>query len=213
MRILLLSTAVATISAAGAFAQADNLSELPLGGVVDFEVEVCSHHSDRGNINSNGVIRLPDGFEILTAEAVITKREHTVSMSIPSIRQPQKIRVSEVLSDIYGNDISGSLQSISDNEALASQIAILVGGLAALTVTDGTSKGEIHWTCFADGRRYSSRDGVIDGEVHYSIVRVVTGADIAAMLGKLSEALIFDDKVLLRDAIQTIRSSTSSSVE
>ena len=148
--------------------------------------------SDRGNLSQDTKITVPRGYEIVTANLVIKRKEHTTKQYIKKIVQPGTMSISkDILVDIA--------EAIDEAKASAKAKKLDVKGHASLKVStkalslnqvlNATTHGEVHVYAWADGRKYSSEDGVIIADLHVEIVRRPTEADLSELIDDIIVAV------------------------
>ena len=122
-----------------------------------------SLHSDTRNLYHDTRVSVPNGMQIRTAYLKLKKREHQTSHNV-SITQPAMISISK---DVF-IDFKDAVNKVN---AKGVAEGVEYSGLATLksaaneikqhSYVDASTHGVVHVKAMADGKRWSSRDGVI----------------------------------------------------
>lgn len=148
--------------------------------------------SDRGNLSQNTHYTVREGYEIVRAYLDIKLQKNTTNQYIKSIIQPDTIAISKEV------DIKFE-KSFESAKAEAEAKGVKIGGfgelekeyakVAASQIISATTNGQVYVHAWADGRKYSSRDGVIIADLVIELVRRPTDRDIDALIAEVVRAV------------------------
>lgn len=141
--------------------------------------------SDTSNLSQDSKITLPSGLEVLSANIVVTKQKYTTKQYIKKTTQPGLVSVDK-------EAFVTLKESIDEAKAKADFLGKKVFGFGSLKssldsislrqVINATTHAEVHVYAWADGKKYSSRDGVIVADVVIEVIKRPTGDDIADLI-------------------------------
>ena len=146
--------------------------------------------SDRGNLKTSQYFDLPPGFVIESAELVVTKKKHTVTYSV-SYYQANSILIDQraVISlDESLEKARGLFDGKKRVEAIAS-LSQANKSLRYVSVLNAGSHARVSWYGWADGRKYSSKDGVIRADLKVTARYTGTVAEIEQSLVNLAQTV------------------------
>lgn len=143
--------------------------------------------SDRGNLSHKTDLVLPSGFEILRAYFNVIKKKHTVTYTL-EYTQPNTVRIDkDVLIDLRSaiDEVAASAEYKKAKISGAASLKVAASTLALRQTIDATNRGVVKVRAWADGRKYSSKDGVIIADVVIEMLRRPTEEDIADLILKV----------------------------
>lgn len=146
--------------------------------------------SDRRNLSTTQRMELPAGFVIEAAELIPTKRRHTVKYTV-SYAQPNSVSIHDTVSVQLSNAVDqahGLFDGKRKIEALAS-VSRVNDAIKATSFVDAGSHARVTWHGWADGRRWSSKDGVIKADLKVTARYVGTAPDIEKALIDLAKVV------------------------
>ena len=146
--------------------------------------------SDRGNLKTSQYFDLPPGFVIESTELVVTKKKYTVTYGVSHyqansvlIDQRAVISLEESL-----EKARGFFDGKKRVEAIAS-LSKENNFLKYASVLNAGSHARVSWHGWADGRKYSSRDGVIRADLKVTARYTGTAAEIEKSLINLAQTV------------------------
>lgn len=172
---------------------ADTFAEIEIGEIGEIRLpEYIRLISDRGNLSQNTHYTVREGYEIVRAYLDIKKQKHTTNQYIKSIVQPDTIAVSKDVQINFEKSFEGAKAEAEAKGVKISGFGELekeYAKVAASQVISATTNGQIYVHAWADGRKYSSKDGVIIADLVIELVRRPTDRDIDALIADVVRAV------------------------
>lgn len=148
--------------------------------------------SDRGNLSQNTHYTVREGYEIVRAYLDIKMQEHTTNQYIKSIVQPDTIAVSKDVQINFEKSLEGVKAEGEAKKVKLSGLGELereYSKVAASQIISATTNGQVYVHAWADGRKYSSKDGVIIADLVIELVRRPTDRDIDSLIAEVVRSL------------------------
>lgn len=146
--------------------------------------------SDRRNLSTRQYFDLPPGFVIENTELVVTEKKHTVTYGVSHyqansilIDQRAVLSLEESLEKAHGifdgKKRVEALASLSEENNVLKYASVLNAG----------SHARVAWHGWADGRKYSSKDGVIRADLKVTARYTGTVPEVEQSLVNLAQTI------------------------
>ncbi len=169
---------------------------------------VIDLESDRGNLSTpkGSFVQLPPGYVIEEARFKLHKKKHTVKYGL-SISQPNSVSISQesVLKISASADSAVGAFSGKRKIKLAGELKTQAESLAHSYALDATSHARVKYHGWADGRKYSSRDGVIKASLIVTARRVPLNTEVNAELAKIAIETAKANQSIMVAAIKALK--------
>lgn len=163
--------------------------------------------SDRGNLSQDTKVTLPSGYEVLKADLVIKTKKHTTKQYIRKITQPSSISIDkDVFIDVRDSiDEAKAEAKVKGKELFGfGKLKSSLSSISLRQVINATTHAEVFVYAWADGREYSSKDGVIIADLEIQVIRLPTTNDVADLITEILKALDESTQEALDAAFQSV---------
>ena len=163
--------------------------------------------SDRGNLSQDTKITLPAGYEVLKADLKITTQKYTTKQYIKKITQPSMISIDkDVFIDVRDSIDEAKAQAKAKRKEIFGfgKLKSSLSSISLRQVINATTHAEVFVYAWADGRKYSSKDGVIIADLAIQVIRLPTTNDVADLIATIVKALGENTQEALDAAFDTL---------
>ncbi|SEB02032.1 hypothetical protein [Rubrimonas cliftonensis] len=180
---------------------------IPIGTVKEFLYpNVIDLWSDKRNLTVKSHVTLPPGWVIESAQFIVHVKKHTVTYS-HQIDQPQSVSLSQETLVHIANKAKSAVGMFSGKAKIeaSGKLSAAAAAVRHRFALDATSHGRVRYTGWADGKRYSSKDGVIRASLSVTARRAPTADEVDATLATLAAKLADANTSMLRDAVKALQ--------
>ena len=186
-RLTVLVTAI-VFSAGAADAQntsVEDVHALGIGKTLTIQHRVCDLATTKKNEYREGTVSVPTGLEILSAEPVVVSKWHNAWIEVDEVSQPGQVTVQQALGGERTSGLTESARKIG-GEAHGEQLAAAIGSFSLASIIEGNTHAKYSWSCFADGKKFGSKDGQITGDVRVTLIKGPSLQDVSEVMLKLA---------------------------
>lgn len=188
--------------------------DVPVNGIVEiYYTDYIRIISDKSNLSHRSTIFVPEGFEILKAEFVVSQQKHGVDRSI-DIVQPGTIAVSWdalVSLDSSLDELAGEAKKSGKGVEGFLKLKTAASILKFMTSVISSNRGKVSVRAWADGKKFSSKDGVLISDLRIKIWRRVSASDITALVAEIAMAAIENTDDAVSATIGKIKDAADAS--
>lgn len=167
---------------------------------------VIDLESDRGNLSINSHVQLPPGYVVENVEFIIHEQKHTVTYS-HQIDQPKSVSISQASIVKISSQADFALGTFTGKKTFKAALEVKKAAdeLRHSFVLDATSHARVKYSGWADGRKYSSKDGVIRASLEVTARRVPTDGEVDQALTTLAANLSDANASTMKEAVKAIK--------
>lgn len=188
---------------------ADSFAEIEIGeiGVIRLP-EYIRLISDRGNLSHNSFYTVREGYEIIRAYLDIKKQEYTTNQFIKAIIQPDTIAVSESVEINFEKSLESAkakAEAGGKNISGFGELDKEYAKVASSQIISAATNGQVYVHAWADGRKWSSKDGVIIADLVIELVRRATDRDIDELIAGIVRTVDENTQESVNAALATFK--------